>query len=61
MREPGVVYLMEELVPDSPGEPWGTEGASEGGGACVLVVPFTPSDLEEHAEQVIPWHAYARS
>ena len=53
-----MVYLMKELVPDSPGEPWGAEDALDSGGAFVLVVPFTASDPEEHAEQVLPcWHA----
>ena len=51
-REPGLVYLLDELVPDSPGEPWGADDAADAGAACVLVVPFAPSDPEEHAEQV---------
>ena len=52
-REPGLAYLLVELVPDSAGEPWGTaDDAADHIGAAVPVVPFTPCNPEEHAEQV---------
>jgi len=52
-REPGLAYLLVELVPDSAGEPWGAaDDATDNVGAPMIMVPFTPCDPEEHAEQV---------
>ena len=57
-REPGLAYLLVELVPDSAGEPWGAaDDAANNIGAAVPIVPFTPCDPEEHAEQVLPCSA----
>ncbi len=48
-------------MPDSAGEPWGAaDDAADSIGAPVIMVPFTPRDPEEHAEQVLDCLAACR-
>ena len=51
-REPGVVYLMQELVPDEPAVPWDLQDPAPLLDNALPVIPFTPCDPDEHDDQV---------
>lgn len=52
MREPGMVYLLEELVPESPAAPWDMYDPQPPQDAALPIIPFTSLDVEEQGDQV---------
>ena len=51
-REPGIIYLLEELVPESPAAPWDMYDPQPPQDTALPIIPFTSLDAEEQGDQV---------